>query len=111
MVRNCSTRPAYRPTHDDTEVEDQQEAPRAVQGARGRERHRRYEVLAKQMQIARPNELGALYMMRTKDRTQQEAMMLVQQAKTAVWTRWLILVAVAAIPLNGLVTLLVTRCA
>jgi hypothetical protein len=38
------------------------------------------------VQIARPNELGALYMMRSKDHSQQEAMLLVQQAKTAVWT-------------------------
>jgi hypothetical protein len=68
-----------------------------------------YAVLAKQMEIARPNELGALYMMRSKDRSQQEAMMLVQQAKTAVWTRWAIVVALVAIPANGLVTYLVSR--
>ena len=68
-----------------------------------------YLVLGKQMEIAKPHELGALYMMRSKDRPQQEAMMLVQSAKTAVWARWAIVVALVAIPVNGLVTFLVTH--
>lgn len=65
--------------------------------------------LGRQMEVARPNELGALYMMRSKDPAQREAMMLVQSAKTAVWTRRAVFAALALIPVNGLVTFLVTR--
>jgi hypothetical protein len=36
-------------------------------------------------------------------------MMLVQAANTAVWIRWVIVIAVAAIPFNASITFLVTR--
>ena len=67
-----------------------------------------YLALGRQMEVARPNELGAIYMMR-KDPAQREAMMLVQSAKTAVWTRRAVFAAVVSIPVNGLVTFLITR--
>jgi hypothetical protein len=67
-----------------------------------------YLVLGKQMEIAKPHELGALYMMRSKDREQQEAMVLVQSAKTMVWTRRAVVAALIGIPVNGLITFLVT---
>src|SRR3954447_13355362 len=70
-----------------------------------------YLVLGRQMEKATPRELGALYMMRDRHRSQQEAMMLVQAAKTAVWTRWAIVVALIGIPVNALVTFLITRSA
>ena len=68
-----------------------------------------YLALGRQMEIARPHELAALYMMRSGDEAQKEAMMLVQEAKTAVWTRRAVFAAVLSVPLNGLVAFLVTR--
>jgi len=67
-----------------------------------------YLALGRQMEVARPNELGAIYMMR-QDPVQREAMMVVQEAKTAVWTRRAVFFALGSIPVNALVTFLVTR--
>jgi len=69
----------------------------------------RYLYLGRQMEVARPREVAALYMMRSKDKSQQEAMQLIQEARTAMWTRRAVFAAVLSVPLNGFVTFLVTR--
>ena len=53
--------------------------------------------------------LGALMMMRQGDKSQTDAMMLVQSAKTAIWTRRAVVAAVALIPINGLITFLIAH--
>lgn len=68
-----------------------------------------YHALARQMSVARPHELGALMMMRQGDKSQTDAMMLVQSAKTAIWTRRAVVAAVALIPINGLITFLIAH--
>ena len=69
-----------------------------------------YEHLADQMNVARPKDIAILYMLRTKDKTQQEAMQLLQEAKTAEWTRRAVVAVVLSIPVNALITFLVSRC-
>ena len=59
-----------------------------------------YQALARQMSVARPHLLGAFMMMRQGDKSQTDAMMLVQSAKTAIWTRRAVVAAVTLIPIN-----------
>jgi hypothetical protein len=75
--------------------------PAGVQGT--------YEFIAKQMDVARPRDIAILYMLRSNDPKQQEAMQLMQEAKTALWTRRAVIAVVLSVPLNGLITFLVTR--
>jgi hypothetical protein len=56
-----------------------------------------YQMIARQLTMAKPYELAWLYLLRD-DPKQREAMMLLQQARTAFWARLAVIMSALALP-------------
>jgi hypothetical protein len=63
-----------------------------------------YQWVARQLDIANPFE--AAWLMLIRDDKQRQAMEVLQQARTARWTRWAVVVALLSVPVNISVSLL-----